>query len=82
MSLELNPVLLEQAQLVAEMMENGELIPGDKKVVVSVGGGTQQGVKRSASPAATQDIVIVEELEDDCQHKHKKLKTSWVKKMF
>ena len=80
MSLELNPVLLEQAQLVAEMMENGEMIPKDQEISTSVSLlSSQHGVKRSASPTPSADIVLVEELQDDRQPKHKKLKISLVK---
>lgn len=72
MSLGLSPELLEQAQLVAELVENGEIIPRDNKTEASV---RAHGVKRpqNVSESTAQTISP-----DECQHKNKKLKIGLV----
>lgn len=70
MSLELKPNLLEQAQLVAELMESGELILDDRrKMEIS---GEKTGVKRYASAMAQSDNEAEIE-ENSSQQKEKRI---------
>lgn len=70
MSLELKPDLLEQAQLVAELIESGELILDDRKRENP--GEKTQGVKRNASAMAKGDSET-EMKENSSQHEDKRL---------
>lgn len=70
MSQELKPNLLEQAQLVAELMESGELILDDRrKMEIS---GEKTGVKRNASAMAQSDNETEIE-ENSSQQKEKRI---------
>jgi hypothetical protein len=71
MSLELKPDLLEQAQLVAELMESGELIFDDRRRMENPGE-KSQGLKRNASTMAQGDNETEIE-ENSRQHKEKRL---------
>ena len=78
MSLELKPELLEQAQLVAELMESGELILDDRRKM-EIPSKKTSGVKRNASAMAQNDNEAEIE-ENSSQNKEKKTQFSLILK--
>ncbi len=70
MSLKLKPDLLEKAQLVAELMESGELILNDRRKMEIPSEKT--GVKRNASAMAQSDNEAERE-ENSSQQKEKRI---------
>lgn len=78
MSLGLTPDLVEQAQVVAELMESGELIPKEQQMLETSVYNRTRGVKRNASEM-TQTKASQEAEVNHLEHKEKQLKISTVK---
>ncbi|KZS04356.1 putative Tyrosyl-DNA phosphodiesterase [Daphnia magna] len=73
MSLGLTPDLVEQAQVVAELMESGELIPKEQQMLETSVYNRTRGVKRNASEM-TQKKASQEAEVNHLEHKEKQLK--------
>lgn len=72
MSLGLNPGLLEQAQLVAELLEKEEITLSNQKNKIETAIRVENhGVKR---PQIASAVSFSEEDSDECHHKAKKIK--------